>query len=123
MYRNLTDDDNFECPDNFAPVFLDEALATLNDSISLLQEAQMVCGNDIACLFDIAATGNVALGQSTLSESNEIQNDIAILGKPLIRSFESCLVAGQAQQIFIKCQHKYMIVNLSIKCKVYIKTS
>ena len=84
LYRNLTDDDNFMCPHNFAPVFPDEALASPYDNSSLKQEAEMICGDDIACLFDIAATGNVAVGQATMSESNEIRNDIAILGKSFI---------------------------------------
>ena len=79
LYRNLTDDDNFKCPQNFAPVFFQEALDSLDPA--LRAQAEMVCGNDLTCLFDIAATGNVALGESTLSESTEIQNDITILGE------------------------------------------
>ena len=83
LYRNIDDDDDkYRCPDDFAPVFFQEALDSL--SPQLKSDAQDVCGNDLSCLFDIAATKNIAIGQSTLSESTQIQKEIAILGKKLL---------------------------------------
>ena len=83
LYRNITDDDEqrFKCPDNFVPVFADQALASLNESF--LREAEALCGNDVTCLFDTAATGQLAIGQSTLTESTELSNEISTLGKLL----------------------------------------
>ena len=81
IYRNVDDDDpKFTCPENFVPLFLEEALKSLEES-NLTQAAHDTCGNDITCLFDIAATGQISFGQSTLSEKTEIENDISLLGK------------------------------------------
>ena len=79
LYRNIDDDEEgFRCPNDFVPVFSEEALASLDDDFRT--EAVEVCGDDMSCLFDIAATGQVAIGQSTLSESIEITNEIEIAG-------------------------------------------
>ncbi|CAB4032533.1 Hypothetical predicted protein, partial [Paramuricea clavata] len=43
---------------------------------SLRAEAERVCGDDISCLFDIAATKDVSIGESTLSEITTINNEI-----------------------------------------------
>lgn len=43
----------------------------LNSSISL--EAFDVCEGDLFCIFDIAATGNMAIGLTTLSGSQELE--------------------------------------------------
>ena len=48
----------------FQPVFQDADLET---------EANRLCGDDVFCLFDIAATGNTDLGLSTLRTSQEIE--------------------------------------------------
>ena len=46
----------------------------------LQSQAEVICGNDVACLFDVAATGSVDIGLSTLSGSRELQEfrDFAI---------------------------------------------
>ena len=86
MYQNIDDDDpKYKCPDDFAPVFFEEALASLDANLTI--EAKRVCGDDVTCLFDIAATKNLAIGQATLSESTQIQNEISILGKKLSRPY------------------------------------
>ena len=36
-------------------------------------EAKELCGDDIFCLFDVAATGNIDIGLSTLTVGEEIQ--------------------------------------------------
>ena len=86
VYRNIDDnDDKYKCPDVFIPIFSEEALASINETLRI--QAEEVCGEDVSCLFDIAATENLAIGQSTLSESTQIQNEIAILGKKLFHCY------------------------------------
>ena len=83
LYRNIDDDEeSFRCPVGYIPVFAEEALASLNETT--LRAAEAVCGNDVTCLFDIAATGNLAIGQSTLSENAELTNEVNDLGKILL---------------------------------------
>ena len=78
IYQNIDDDDaKFTCPDDFVPIFSEEALSSLDENLA--SRAKEVCGDDITCLFDIAATKQVSFGQSTLSESTQIRNEIAIL--------------------------------------------
>ena len=48
----------------FQPVFQD---------VNLEVEANALCGGDVFCLFDIAATGDTDLGLSTLRTSQEIE--------------------------------------------------
>ena len=82
LYRNIDDDEEtFRCPVGYIPVFADEALTSLNETT--LRAAEAVCGNDVTCLFDVAATGNLAIGQSTLSENAELTNEVTDLGKIL----------------------------------------
>ena len=52
----------------FQPAFEPEFQDT-----DLEMEANRLCGDDIFCLFDIAATGNTELGLSTLHTSQEIE--------------------------------------------------
>ena len=60
------------------PVFFDEALDAMDPA--LREEAEAVCNNDVTCLFDVAATNNLAIGQETLSEITTINNEIAEVG-------------------------------------------
>ena len=83
LYRNIDDDEeSFRCPVGYIPVFSDEALRSLNETT--LRAAEAVCGNDVTCLFDAAATGNLAIAQSTLSENAELTNEVNDLGKILL---------------------------------------
>lgn len=63
------------------PIFFDEALAAMDST--LRAEAEAVCDNDVTCLFDIAATNNLAIGQETLSEITTINNEIEEIGIPI----------------------------------------
>ncbi len=47
---------------------------------TLRQQAEDVCGSDVTCLFDVAATNDIAVGESTLSEITTINNEIAEVG-------------------------------------------
>ena len=79
LYTNVSDDVNFKCPESFVPIFLDQALQFENSTLE--EEARSVCGNDVNCLFDIAATGNTAIGQSTVEQVTSINNDVSTFGK------------------------------------------
>lgn len=57
---------------------MNEALDNLNESFRA--EADKVCGSDVNCLFDIAATGDLLIGQSTLDESTTINNELGQIG-------------------------------------------
>ena len=83
IYENVNDDDpSFSCPDGFVPVFVDEALASMDANLSA--EATRICGNDPTCIFDIAATKQPAIGESTLQEITTINNEIAEVGTYLV---------------------------------------
>ncbi|XP_046852402.1 uncharacterized protein LOC124445696 isoform X2 [Xenia sp. Carnegie-2017] len=69
-------DEAFRCPPNFVPVFINEALNSLNADTTLKEEANKVCGEDVTCLFDIGATLNVEIGKSTIDEITTINNEI-----------------------------------------------
>ena len=57
----------FYCPD-FEPIFeLD-----FNDS-AFSSEVLDLCGGDTFCIFDITATGNMAIGLTTLSGTQELE--------------------------------------------------
>ena len=43
--------------------------------------ARDVCGENLNCLFDIAATLNLEFGQSTLNSSAIIESDNAVIGR------------------------------------------
>ena len=79
IYEDINDDRvEYICPSGFEPIFFDQALAEM--SPELREQAENVCGNDVTCLFDIAATNDVAVGQSTLSEVTTINQEVAEVG-------------------------------------------
>ena len=55
----------------YDPFFVPSYQPTFS-STELETQAREVCGNDKFCLFDIAATGNVDIGVTTLKSSKEI---------------------------------------------------
>ena len=58
---------------NFVPFFE----PTFSSSI-LEQQANAVCGDDIFCQYDIAATGRTDIGQATLESNMELERIINI---------------------------------------------
>ena len=55
----------------YSPLFLPVFQPEFQDA-DLEMEADRLCGDDIFCLFDVAATGNIEIGLSTLRSSQEI---------------------------------------------------
>lgn len=61
---------------NFTPAFYDK------DSLgNLTAEAERLCGEDLACLFDIAQTRNLDVGKATKGFEEENNQIKEILGK------------------------------------------
>lgn len=56
----------------FQPNFTDPALE---------QQAELICQGNVACLFDIAATGRVDIGMSTIEQVQTI-DEIMLLSQP-----------------------------------------
>lgn len=54
---------------------------TVFDDPALEAQARNACGDDKMCLFDVAATGNIDIGMSTLNTGKEIER-IATLTSP-----------------------------------------
>ncbi|XP_033102532.1 uncharacterized protein LOC117105480, partial [Anneissia japonica] len=63
--------------ESFRPKFLDELLDTAEPA--LLDEANSVCGNNQECLFDVLATQNINIGESTRITNEINSNDREIL--------------------------------------------
>lgn len=48
---------------------------------TLKAAAEEICGSDVNCLFDIAATLSTTFGQTTLNNSAVLQSDNEVIGK------------------------------------------
>lgn len=57
------------------PVFADEILD------SFTEEQRALCGNDIACLYDLVQTGDEEVAQQTLDTSNDLEQLASTIGK------------------------------------------
>lgn len=64
---------------SFVPIFLDEPIPFANDA--LRQEAEEICQGDANCLFDIASTGDTAVGASTKQTSVQLESESQELRK------------------------------------------
>ena len=65
--------------ESFEPIFLDENITFANDA--LRQQAEAVCQGDVNCLFDIASTGDTAVGESTKQISVQLESESEELRK------------------------------------------
>ena len=61
----------------FDPTFNPEFQPTFSDP-GLEAQASAICGSDVFCLFDIAATGRTDIGSSTLVGSQTFDNIVAL---------------------------------------------
>ena len=64
---------------SFVPIFLDEPIPFANDA--LRQEAEEICQGDANCLFDIASTGDTAVGESTKQTAVQLETESQELRK------------------------------------------
>ena len=55
------------------PIFLDENVTFASDA--LRQQAEAVCQGDVNCLFDIASTGDLSVGESTKQVSVQLESE------------------------------------------------
>ena len=65
--------------ESFVPIFLDEPIPFASDELK--QQAEAVCGGDANCLFDIASTGDVAVGASTKQVAVQLESESQDLRK------------------------------------------
>ena len=73
----------FSKPD-FEPMFADN-ITWHNDSLRLA--AEKLCGEDYECLFDVASTKELSVGEATKDINVQLVNESNALGK-LRRTFE-----------------------------------
>lgn len=64
---------------SFVPIFLDEPIPFANDA--LRQAAEEICQGDANCLFDIASTGDTAVGASTKQTAVQLESESQELRK------------------------------------------
>ena len=57
--------------ESFEPIFLDENITFASDA--LRQQAEAICQGDVNCLFDIASTGDTAVGESTKQTAVQLE--------------------------------------------------
>ena len=69
---------------------------------ALQAQAEALCGNDAECLFDVATTERLDIGQTTL-ESSQIVEDLTTLAS----------TGEQGGQITAKAHHWLICVHLS----------
>ena len=64
---------------SFVPIFLDEPIHFASNELTAA--AELACQGDVNCLFDIASTGDVSVGESTKQVSVELESEAQALGK------------------------------------------
>ena len=64
---------------SFVPIFLDEPINFATDELRVA--AELACRGDVNCLFDIASTGDVSVGESTKQVAVQIESESQALGK------------------------------------------
>ena len=72
---------------SFVPIFLDEPINFATDALRVA--AELTCQGDVNCLFDIASTGDVSVGDSTKQVAVQIESESQALSKSVERS---CLI-------------------------------
>ena len=65
--------------ESFEPIFLDENITFASDA--LRQQAEAICQGDVNCLFDIASTGDTAVGESTKQTAVQLESESEELRK------------------------------------------
>ena len=64
---------------SFVPIFLDEPIHFASNELRIA--AELACQGDVNCLFDIASTGDVSVGESTKQVSVQLESEAQALGK------------------------------------------
>ena len=102
-YRESGNFDMFYDP-TFTPIFTPNFT-----NPELESEAEGICGNDVACLFDVAATGSVDVGLSTLSGSRELQEfrDFSLPSENIDVQVIIHNVTTYINYVTVSCSHYY----------------
>jgi len=77
--------------ESYKPIFADE-LTFYNETLE--RQARETCGSNVACLFDVAATKDVSIGEATLQTSEKLVNESIQLGKLYVTILSAFLVAS-----------------------------
>ena len=64
---------------SFVPIFVDENITFASDA--LRRQAEVVCQEDVNCLFDIASTGDTSVGESTKHKAVQLEKESEELRK------------------------------------------
>ncbi|CAB4021536.1 mucin isoform X2, partial [Paramuricea clavata] len=75
LFINTTADEHFFCPDDYTPIFVSNF--TFPNS-SIQEIAASICGGNINCAFDIAATMLPSFGQNTIDSFNVFEEEKTI---------------------------------------------
>ena len=74
---NTTADANFFCPDDYEPIFITNFTFP---NTSIANSANEICGDDLVCVFDIAATLLPSFGQTTKNSAAALEEENTISG-------------------------------------------
>ncbi|XP_028401634.1 mucin-like protein [Dendronephthya gigantea] len=76
LFVNTSVDSDFFCRNDYMPIFANNVTFP---NETLKAAAEEICGNDMNCLFDIAATLSTTFGQTTKNSSAALQSDNKII--------------------------------------------
>ncbi|XP_055346501.1 uncharacterized protein LOC129593987 [Paramacrobiotus metropolitanus] len=109
---------------NFRPVF--DVTQTMNETFK--QKVKEICGNNTECLFDVAATGNIRLGQATLKFAKDVEKEFKVsvstgCQQPVID--ETAMIASNVSfitgnSITLKCKNSNFVIasgSRTLTCK------
>lgn len=65
---------------SFQPIFIEDYMSSFGND-SLRQAAEKLCNGDVSCLFDIASTKDLALGDSAKQINSQLVNDSRKMSK------------------------------------------
>ena len=79
---------------SFIPIFLDEPINFASESLRVA--AELACQGDMNCLFDIASTGDVSVGASTMPNKSLYRLKVNL--RPYV-SMMYCFITRQEHKI------------------------
>ncbi|XP_015769331.1 PREDICTED: mucin-like protein [Acropora digitifera] len=91
---------------SFIPIFLDEPIQFASDELRIA--AELACQGDVNCMFDIASTGDLSVGESTKEVSVQLESEAQALEnfppKILVGPLEVNVTVNTSARITITAQ-------------------
>lgn len=100
---------------SFVPIFLDEPIPFANDE--LRQQAEEICQGDANCLFDIASTGDTAVGASTKQVAVQLESESKELRK-CTEEIDNTWTYKESH--LTACHQKWNLLAVSFKAMVNV---